>query len=75
MLQAADVSWFKPFKDRYRELYENWLQQEERQNDLTRTGNPKAPTRAKMVEWVKKSLEGETTEEDDEKNSNLTVNF
>lgn len=55
LLQPADVSWNKPFKDRYRELYENWLQEEDRITDLTAFGNPRAPTKLQMVNWVKQA--------------------
>lgn len=50
LIQAADVSWNKPFKDKYRELYENWMQNGEK--TFTKSGNMRSPTRLDVVNWV-----------------------
>lgn len=55
LLQPADVSWNAPFKASYRVLYENWLQDPARATDLTPAGNPRAPSRLDMVNWVKEA--------------------
>lgn len=52
-LQAPDVSWNKPFKATFTELYDEWLS--EGIQEFTASGNLKAPSRRKMVEWVLKS--------------------
>ena len=48
LIQAPDVSWNKPFKDRYRELYEEWMRGTEK--EYTRGGNVKAPFSGHMGE-------------------------
>ena len=55
LLQPADVSWNAPFKAAYTVLYEQWLQQPARATDLTPAGNPRAPSRLTMVNWVKEA--------------------
>ena len=55
LVQPADVSWNQPFKASYREMYEEWLQSDERAGDVTSAGNPRAPSKRKMAEWVVKA--------------------
>lgn len=55
LVQPADVSWNKPFKASYTELYEAWLSEPGREADVTKTGNARAPSRAKMVQWIKEA--------------------
>lgn len=62
LLQPADVSWNKSFKEKYRELYENWLQEDDRKLDVTVHGNPRGPSKLRMVEWVKKAWDSLTSE-------------
>ena len=52
-LQPADVSWNKPFKSAYRELYNNWMASGEK--SYTPAGNVRAPDKLLCVEWVKKA--------------------
>lgn len=54
-LQPADVSWNASFKSKYRELYENWLQESQGLENLTSTGKLKAPSKLQMLEWVKEA--------------------
>ena len=46
LVQPADVSWNQPFKAAYRERYERWLQTERREDDVTPSGNPRAPSKS-----------------------------
>jgi hypothetical protein len=55
LLQPADVSWNAPFKAKYREMYEEWLQNANDIENLTPSGNPRAPSKRLIVEWVKKA--------------------
>ena len=52
-LQQADVSWNKPFKTAYRDLYNEWMSSAEK--SFTGSGNLKAPDKITCVQWVKKS--------------------
>ena len=61
-LQPADVSWNAPFKAAYLELYEAWLMDPERKENNTSSGNPRAPSRAKVIEWVKSAWEAVSTD-------------
>ena len=60
LLQAPDVCWNKPFKAKYRELYEAWLGEGDKQ--FTRGGNTKPPTRSQLATWVKKAWDSIPTE-------------
>ena len=40
-VQPADVSWNKPFKDRFREFYDEWMENGEK--TYTKGGNMRAP--------------------------------
>ena len=62
LVQPADVSWNAPFKAAYRELYEAWLQGEDRKTNLTKTGKVLAPSRLQMVLWVKEAYNKVTKE-------------
>ena len=50
LLQAPDVSWNKPFKTYYREIYDDWLNDGEKAT--TKGGNIKPPTRVQLATWV-----------------------
>ncbi len=51
LVQAADVSWNKPFKSAVRTQYEGWLAQEDK--PLTKGGNPKAPSKVTVAHCIK----------------------
>lgn len=53
-IQAPDVSWNKPFKDRIRSFYDEWLASDQ-DKEFTTGGNLKAPNKRLIVEWVLKS--------------------
>ena len=59
-LQPADVSWNKPFKTAYRELYNEWMASGRKH--YTSAGNVKPPDKLLCLEWVKKSWERVTEE-------------
>ena len=59
-LQPADVSWNKPFKVAYRDLYNEWMSSGEK--SFTAAGNMKAPDKLLCLEWVKKAWKIVTTE-------------
>lgn len=52
-LQPCDVSWNRPFKDAFRDLYDDWLI--EGTVELTRGKNRKAPPRPLLLRWIKKA--------------------
>ena len=52
-LQPADVSWNKPFKTAYRDLYNCWMAS--REHSYTKAGNMKAPDKVTCLKWVKKA--------------------
>ncbi|KAI6650833.1 Pogo transposable element with KRAB domain-like [Oopsacas minuta] len=60
LIQAPDVSWNKSFKAAYREQYEQWMSEGEK--EYTRGGNMKAPTKLLVASWVKKAWEPLSTE-------------
>ncbi len=51
-LQAADVVWNGPFKAQMRGCYDNWLS-EPSLREYTKGGNPRAPQRSLICNWVK----------------------
>jgi hypothetical protein len=51
-LQAPDVCWNKPFKDKLHELYDAWMAGDE-DKEYTKTGNLKAPSYEVILKWVK----------------------
>ena len=59
-LQPADVSWNKPFKSAYRELYNQWMASGEQ--SFTPAGNMRAPDKLICLRWVVKAWEAVTTE-------------
>ena len=59
-VQPADVSWNKPFKVAYRELYNQWMSSGEKA--YTAAGNLKAPDKLLCLEWVKQAWKTVTTE-------------
>ena len=59
-LQPADLSWNKPFKAAYRELYNTWMASGEK--SFTAAGNMKAPDKILCLQWVKKAWESVTRE-------------
>lgn len=59
-LQAPDVCWNKPFKQKYQELYDTW--QREGAKTYTKGGNPRAPTKSEIVQWVKLAWRSLSTE-------------
>ena len=50
-LQPADLSWNKPFKTAYCELYNEWMASSEKL--LTAGGSMKAPEKVLYLQWVK----------------------
>lgn len=52
-VQPADVSWNKPFKDRYREKYQEWMLNNEQ--EYTESGNMKAPPLTNVLTWIESS--------------------
>ena len=59
-LQPADVSWNKPFKSAYRELYNDWIASGEK--SYTPAENMRAPDKLLCLEWVKIAWSKVTTE-------------
>ena len=59
-LQPADVSWNKPFKTAYRELYNEWMASGRKQ--YTAAGNVKPPDKLLCLEWVKRAWKRVTEE-------------
>uniref|UniRef100_A0A1X7UB27 DDE-1 domain-containing protein n=1 Tax=Amphimedon queenslandica TaxID=400682 RepID=A0A1X7UB27_AMPQE len=59
-LQPADVSWNKPFKSAYRQLYNQWMVSGE--HSFTPAGNMRAPDKLTCLKWVVQSWESVTTD-------------
>lgn len=59
-LQPCDVSWNRPFKDNFRDMYDEWLV--DGVVDLTRGGNRRAPTREQQLIWIKQAWDSVTPE-------------
>ena len=53
LVQPADVSWNKPFKAAYKELYNEWMVSGEK--SYTPAGNVRAPSKLLCLRWVKKA--------------------
>uniref|UniRef100_A0A183BK65 HTH CENPB-type domain-containing protein n=1 Tax=Globodera pallida TaxID=36090 RepID=A0A183BK65_GLOPA len=53
-VQAPDVCWNKPFKERIRHYYSLWITNGDRQ-EYTAAGNPKAPALEIVLDWVDRS--------------------
>ena len=53
LLQAPDVSWMKPFKAVYIQLYEEWMRtMGASEGNKTKAGNAKPPSKLLVCEWV-----------------------
>lgn len=52
-LQPCDVSWNRPFKDHFRDMYDEWLV--EGTVELTRGNNRKPPPRPLLMRWIKEA--------------------
>lgn len=59
-LQPCDVSWNKPLKDLFRDMYDQWVL--EGQVELTRGGNRKQPDRIQILKWIKEAWSSITPE-------------
>ncbi len=49
LIQAPDVSWNKPFKEKMRQLYEEWLHSTEEE---TAAGNLRPPSLEQQCQWI-----------------------
>ena len=49
-VQPADGSWIKPFKDRFREFYDEWMENSEK--TYTKGGNMRAPPFDLICKWA-----------------------
>ena len=59
-LQPADVSWNRPFKIFYKELYDEWLLNGE--HTFTPCGNLRSPSKLLCIQWVKQAWDKVTDE-------------
>lgn len=50
LLQPANVSWMRPFKQRFHQRWTDWYINEER--ELTRFNNSRSPGYVTVVEWI-----------------------
>ena len=50
LIQAPDVSWNFPFKNRLRELYDTWLSDAEK--TYTKAGNMRAPSKMELCDFI-----------------------
>ena len=53
LVQPADVSWNKPFKEAYKRLYNEWMVSGEK--SYTPAGNVRAPSKLLCLCWVKEA--------------------
>jgi len=53
-LQAPDVCWNKPFKDKLHELYDSWMAGDD-DKEYTKSGNLRAPSFKLLLSWVKEA--------------------
>ena len=60
LVQPADVSWNKPFKAAYKELYNEWMVSGEK--SYTPAGIVRAPSKLLCLRWVKKAWDSVTKE-------------
>ena len=51
LLQPADVAWFKPFKAKYTEKWNNWFLTSDNKT-YTKNGNMRSPGYAKSIKWL-----------------------
>ena len=59
-VQPADVSWNKPFKSAYRELYDKWMAEGDK--SFTASGNLKAPEKLLCLQWVNEAWNSVSSE-------------
>ena len=59
-VQPADVSWNKPFKDQFREFYDDWMESGEK--TYTKGGNMRAPTFELVCKWIVDSWDAVSNE-------------
>jgi hypothetical protein len=52
-LQPCDVSWNKPFKDLYRDMYDDWLF--DGLVSMTKGGNRRPPDKIQILKWIKEA--------------------
>ncbi len=57
-LQPCDVRWNRPFKDTFRDLYDEWVI--DGAVDLTKKGNRKPPPKPLLLRWIKKAWDSVT---------------
>ena len=57
-LQPADVSWNRPFKDHFRNVYDDWLV--DGAVELTRGGDRTPPGRPLLMRWIKDAWDSVT---------------
>jgi hypothetical protein len=62
LIQPPDVSWNKPFKSHYWNLYEQWLAEGDEQHTFTKGGNLRAPSRVLIAQWVKSAWDSVSKE-------------
>lgn len=53
-LQPCDVSWNKPFKDHFRDIYDQWLLDDQKV-ELTKSGYRRPPNKILLLKWIKAS--------------------
>lgn len=58
LVQPADLSWNKPFKEAYKALYNEWLVNGDK--SYTAAGNVRAPAKLMCIKWVKQAWESVT---------------
>ena len=49
-IQAADISWNKPFKDYYTKCYDEWFK--DGKQEFTADGNPKSAPLVDIIAWI-----------------------
>jgi hypothetical protein len=60
ILQPCDVSWNRPFKDAFRDIYDEWLISGP--VDLTKAGNRRAASKELILKWIKQAWDAVTPE-------------
>ena len=60
LVQPADVSWNKPFKEAYKARYNQWMVTGEK--SYTPAGNVRAPSKVLCLQWVKEAWSSVSTE-------------
>ena len=59
-LQPCDVSWNRPFKDKFCDLYDEWLV--DGPKVLTKGGNRKSPDKPTLLRWIKEAWSSVTAD-------------